>query len=262
MSITFQSLCSGSSGNALLLKTGGTTLLIDSGFPSMRACRRALGLTLFRIDGAVISHLHSDHIQYPSLRVLEDCRIPVYVYRGEIPNLSSRHFRESPFLDLKLRPYDERPFQVGDFSIHPFRVPHDGIRHTFGFEISVRQNRAQRKIVAATDFREWNGIAAKFENADFIYVESNHDPQLLRAFPNPRSHYHLSNEKCGRLLSRALAGSKHPPCAVMLGHLSEIRNRPNLARDKVLEILNGSASRDLALHVAPRYEPSEEIEIG
>ena len=93
-------------------------------------------------------------------------------------------------------------------------------------------------------------------------MESNHDPQLLRTHPNPRSHYHLSNEKCGRLLSRALAGSKHPPCAVMLGHLSEIRNRPNLARDKVLEILNGSASRDLALHVAPRYEPSEEIEIG
>ncbi len=92
-------------------------------------------------------------------------------------------------------------------------------------------------------------------------MESNHDPQLLRDYPNPRSHYHLSNEKCGRLLSCALARSKHPPCAVMLGHLSEIRNRPNLARQKVLEVLDGTPNRDLVLHVAPRYEPSEEITI-
>ncbi len=48
----------------------------------------------------------------------------------------------------------------------------------------------------------------------------------------------------------------------MLGHLSAIRNRPQLARDTVLEMLDGGRCRHIALHVAPRYEPSEEIEIG
>jgi phosphoribosyl 1,2-cyclic phosphodiesterase len=261
LSLTFQSLCSGSSGNSLLLKSGGTTLLIDAGFPSMRGCRRALGGILSHLDGAVISHLHSDHIQYSSLRVLEESRVPIYVCEKEIPHLAARHYRRSPFLNLKIRPFFDRPFQVGDFSIHPFRVPHDGVRQTFGFEVTGRPNGKKRKVVVATDFWHWQGVSDWFEDADFIYVEANHDRDLLRANPNPRSHFHLSNENCGRLLRQALDKSRTLPQAVMLGHLSEIRNRFNLARDTVLEILDGSPHRSIPLHIAPRYEPSEKIEI-
>jgi phosphoribosyl 1,2-cyclic phosphodiesterase len=261
LSLTFQSLCSGSSGNSLLLKSNGTTLLIDAGFSSMKGCRKALGGILSGLDGAVISHLHSDHIAYSSLRVLEESRVPIYVGEKEIPHLAARHFRQFPFLGLKLRPFFDRPFQVGDFSIHPFRVPHDGVRQTFGFEITTRQNGKRRKVVVATDFWNWQGVSGWFEAADFIYVEANHDRDLLRANPNPRSHFHLSNENCGRLLRQALGRSKNPPGAVMLGHLSEIRNRLTLARDTVLEILDESPYRNIPLHIAPRYEPSEEIRI-
>ena len=261
MSLIFQSLCSGSSGNSLLLRTGDTTLLIDAGFPSMKACRKALGEFLGEIDGVVISHLHSDHIHHYSLRVLEDCRIPIYVYEKEIKLLASWHFRQSPFLELKIRPFFDRPFPVGAFSILPFRVPHDGIRRTFGFEISIDQKGRQKKVVVATDFWDWRGLPGRFENADFIYVEANHDPELLRANPNPRSHFHLSNEKCGRLLSQAFSKSRNLPCAVMLGHLSEVRNRPTIARGTVLEMLDRGPYQDVALHIAPRHEPSEEITI-
>jgi phosphoribosyl 1,2-cyclic phosphodiesterase len=261
LSLTFQSLCSGSSGNSLLLKSNGSTLLIDAGFPSMRACRKALGGILSQLDGAVISHLHTDHIQYSSLRVLEESRIPIYVCEREVPHLAARHFHRFPFLDLKIRPFVGRPFQVGDFSIHPFRVPHDGVRRTFGFEVTAGPNGRRRKVVVATDFWHWQGVSGWFEDADFIYVEANHDRELLRANPNPRSHFHLSNENCGRLLHHALGKSRNLPQAVMLGHLSEIRNRLTLARDTVLEILDGSPYRNLPLHIAPRYEPSGEIQI-
>jgi len=47
----------------------------------------------------------------------------------------------------------------------------------------------------------------------------------------------------------------------MLGHLSAVRNRPKLARQTVLEMLDGVLYQDIALHIAPRYEPSEEIQI-
>jgi phosphoribosyl 1,2-cyclic phosphodiesterase len=227
----------------------------------MRACRKALGEFLSAIDGVVISHLHSDHIHYSSLRVLEDCRVPIYVYEKEIRHLAARHFRQSPFLDLKTRPFFDRPFLIGDFSIQPFRVPHDGIRQTFGFEISIRRNGRRKKVAIATDFWDWRAISGWFENADFIYVEANHDPALLRVHPNPRSHFHLSNENCGRLLGRALSESKTLPSAVMLGHLSEVRNRPQLARQTVLEVLDGNENQGMGLHIAPRYEPSEEIQI-
>jgi hypothetical protein len=47
----------------------------------------------------------------------------------------------------------------------------------------------------------------------------------------------------------------------MLGHLSEVRNRPKLARQTVLEMLDGDLYQDIALKIAPRYEPSETIQI-
>jgi len=193
--------------------------------------------------------------------VLEENRIPIYVCEKEIPHLAARHFHRFPFLDLKIRPFAERPFQVGDFSIHPFQVPHDGVRKTFGFEVTARPNGKRRKVVVATDFWHWRGVSRWFEDADFIYVEANHDMDLLRANPNPRSHFHLSNENCGRLLHQALGKSRTLPQALMLGHLSEIRNRLTLARDTILNILDGSPYRDIPLHIAPRYKPSEEFHI-
>lgn len=262
MTLTFQSLCSGSSGNSLLLKTDGSALLVDAGFPSMRAGRKALDGYLSGIEGVVISHLHSDHIQYASLRLLEESRIPIYLYEKDIQPLASRHFRQSPFLHLKIRPFSDHPFLIGDFSIHPFRLPHDGIRPTFGFAISLNRKGPQRKVVVATDFRDWRGLPGWFADSDFIYVEANHDPELLRVHPNPRSHFHLSNEKCGRLLRQVFAQSRGKPSTLMLGHLSEKRNRPKLAQETVSEILSEGGYRCLNIQIAPRYEPSESIPIG
>jgi phosphoribosyl 1,2-cyclic phosphodiesterase len=262
LTLTFQSLCSGSSGNSLLLKTEGSALLIDAGFPSMRAGRKALNGYLSGIEGVVISHLHSDHIQHASLRLLEESRIPIYLYEKDIKPLAGRHFRQFPFLHLKIRPFSDRPFPIGDFSIYPFRLPHDGIRPTFGFAISLNRKGRQRKVVVATDFRDWGGLPGWFADSDFIYVEANHDPELLRVHPNPRSHFHLSNVKCGRLLKQVFAQSRSKPSTLMLGHLSEKRNRPELAQGTVSEILAEGGHRSIEIRIAPRYEPSEWIPIG
>lgn len=261
MSLVFQSLCSGSSGNSLLLKTNGSTLLVDAGFSTMKSCRDALGKNLSGIDGAVISHLHNDHIHHYSLRVLEDCRIPIYVFEGEIRNLARSQFRRSPFLELKVRPFGERPFSIGDFTIEPFRVPHDGVRHTFGFEIFADLRGGWKKVVMATDFRDGRTLGGRFANADFIYIEANHDPGLLKLHPNPRSHFHLSNGRCGELLREALEKSKNLPSSIMLGHLSKIRNSPRLATETVRDGLGKNLSLEISLHIAPRYDPSEKIQI-
>ena len=55
------------------------------------------------IPALLLAHLHSDHIQYSSLRVLEESRVPIYVGEKEVPHLAARHFRQFPFLELKLR---------------------------------------------------------------------------------------------------------------------------------------------------------------
>ena len=60
----FYTLASSSSGNASLLITGGTRLLIDAGISCMRIRRSlaALGLTMDDLDGILITHAHTDHI--------------------------------------------------------------------------------------------------------------------------------------------------------------------------------------------------------
>ena len=116
--------------------------------------------------------------------------------------------------------------------------------------------------MVATDFRDWGGLPGWFADSDFIYVEANHDPELLRVHPNPRSHFHLSNEKCGRLLRQVFAQSRSKPSTLMLGHLSEKRNRPELAQGTVSEILAEGGHRSIEIRIAPRYEPSEWIPIG
>ncbi len=59
------SLGSGSSGNALLVRTAGAVLLVDCGVGVRRLLRAlaAVGLTMADIDAVLISHEHSDHIQ-------------------------------------------------------------------------------------------------------------------------------------------------------------------------------------------------------
>ena len=61
---TIHTLASGSSGNALLLRCGGTNLLLDAGISCRRiaVALRELGLALTDLNAVLITHTHSDHI--------------------------------------------------------------------------------------------------------------------------------------------------------------------------------------------------------
>ncbi len=261
MALTFQSIRSGSSANCLLLRNGATSLLIDAGFPTQRGCRQALEPLLPSVDAVVISHLHGDHVHYSALRVLETWGKPLYVHEGDVEELAARHFRGRRFGDLQVRPFTNRGFQVGGFAVQPFEVPHYPARSTFGFRVRCSANGHRREIVVASDLADWFALEPWFADADFIYVEANHDPGLLELRWNPNSCYHLSNGECGRLLRRAFAQSRALPRAVMLGHLSDERNEPTLAAHTVWEILDDAGYSGVEIHVAPAHEPSEPIEI-
>ena len=261
MALTFQSLRSGSSANCLLLRNGETALLVDAGFPSQRACRTALADVLPTVDGVLISHLHGDHVHYASLRVLEKWDTPVYIHESDLNELAFKHFRGRPFAGLDVRPFADEGFRLGAFDVEPFAVPHYPARTTHGFEIRCGEGDKRRKVVVASDLADWFDLEGRFADADFIYVEANHDPVLLEQNWNPNSCYHLSNGECGRLLRRAFEGSRRLPAAVMLGHLSDERNEPTLAAHTVWEILDDAGFGGVEIHVAPADQPSEPIHI-
>src|SRR5262245_34358163 len=78
--IRFTVLGSGSTGNAVLISTETTNVLVDAGLSAREILRRltAVGIAADKIDAVVITHEHSDHVG--GLRILlQTLTCPVYV---------------------------------------------------------------------------------------------------------------------------------------------------------------------------------------
>ncbi len=261
MSLYFQSLRSSSSGNCLALWSDTTTLLIDCGLSSMKRTRQALHPLMehSRINSVLLTHTHSDHISYYPLRVLEDLGIAVHLSADCTDQLKNKHYNGYGFKNLALHPFKTEPFTLGDFLIKPFKVAHYPTLPTVGFELFYRDTKA----VIATDFHEWDSIFDRFVDADFIFVESNHDLKLLEQYYNPNSRYHLPNPQTAELLVNVLRQSKKPPRRIMLGHLSSQRNTPRLAiRETTAAFQNTGLEMPFELSAAPLREAGQAVKIG
>jgi len=210
------------------------------------------------IDLILVSHLHSDHISFYPMRVIEEHEIKLKVHSGCFDELKNRHFRSYGLANLKVETYYTQKFSVKDLVIEPFEIPHNPYFLTCGFVIYHND----KKIVIATDFRDARNVTDYFKDADFIFIEANHDLQLLRQFPNPNSRFHLPNPKTGAFLSEVITKSKKTPAAVMLGHLSNERNRPHLAIKEIKTAFKKTGiDDDLKVTAAPPYQSSEIVEL-
>jgi phosphoribosyl 1,2-cyclic phosphodiesterase len=261
MALFFQSVCSSSSGNCLALWSDTTRLLIDCGLSSMKRTRQALTM-LFgdqpKVDSVLITHTHGDHISYYPLRVLEDYGLPVHLHDNCVEQLKTKHFNGYGFKQLKLCPY-KKDFTVGDFHITPFEVDHNPWYPTYGYRIDYRD----KKLIIATDFLDWSGVFGHFVDADFIFVESNHDLELLRRYYNPNSRYHMPNPDTAELLVNVRKESRRAPQLVMLGHLSSQRNDPGIALAETKQVFKAAGvSLDFELKAAPLKEAGKPVCIG
>jgi phosphoribosyl 1,2-cyclic phosphodiesterase len=211
------------------------------------------------ISAVVVSHMHSDHIGYYPLRVFENHGIKVRVHENCLLQLRDKHFNGYGFGSLKLRPFTDRDFRVGDLTFRPFEVPHNPSYPTYGFVVKYKN----KKAVIAADFNGWADSFGHFIDSDFIFVESNHDLELLRRHYNPNSRFHMPNPETGRLVCSVRKNSRKAPHAVMLGHLSLIRNEPEIALREVEDSLeNEGIDSDFRLLAAPRLVASEVVRIS
>jgi len=240
-------------------------VLIDCGFNSQISCEGALAAHvdhISQVDAVVVTHNHMDHISYSSLRVLEKYGLPIRIHENSIDQLQGKHFRGRRFDNLKLRPFSGKGFEVGQLRFQPINVPHQAQYPTYGFMIECQQNSLWYKVVVASDLCDGRVLLDYLVDADFIYIESNHDPDLLNLYPNPNSLFHMSNAKTAELLYNARAKSKRIPRAVMLGHLSYIRNETRLALRSARDVFRQAGRKlDYKIYVAPRYEASRNVAI-
>lgn len=261
MALYFQSLCSSSSGNCLTLWSETTRLVIDCGLASMKRTRLALHPLTEQgpIDSVLLTHVHSDHISYYPLRVLEAMGIPVHLPADCIDLLKARHFNGYGFKHLSLHPYSNQAFTVGDFQVRPFEVSHYPGFPTFGFEVFYQDVKA----IIATDFYQWDNIFDHFIDADFIFVESNHDMDLLRQYYNPNSRYHLPNPRTAELLVNLIKAGRTMPRIIMLGHLSNQRNTPRLAiQETATAFKHAGLHMPFALEAAPLRQAGKPVRIA
>jgi phosphoribosyl 1,2-cyclic phosphodiesterase len=154
-----------------------------------------------------------------------------------------------------------KPTQIGDISVSPFTIPHDAA-DPVGFVFQAEGVR----MALATDLGYIPpNVKAQLKGVDLLLLESNHDLEMLRDGPYPWSVKqrvlsrvgHLSNEAAATYLETEYDGQA---AYVILGHLSESNNLPELARITAERALNGRASL-LAnrLLLAAQHEPLASI---
>jgi phosphoribosyl 1,2-cyclic phosphodiesterase len=147
-------------------------------------------------------------------------------------------------------------FHAAGFSVHPFSLPHDA-SDPVGFVLSM----AGIRIGIATDLGCATAlIKTRLEKCDFLFLESNHDEKMLMEGPYPwflkqriRSRMgHLSNETSARTLSELTHGGLK---GVVLAHLSETNNRPEIAL-KVADEMICTNRNGVPVTVAGMAEPT------
>ena len=150
-----------------------------------------------------------------------------------------------------------QPFAIGDIAVSPFTIPHDAA-DPVGFVFRAEGVR----MAFATDLGYVPpNVKAQLKGVDLLLLESNHDLEMLRDGPYPWAVKqrvlsrvgHLSNEAAAEFLESGYDGQA---TYVILAHLSESNNLPEIARVTAERALSGRASL-LAnrLLLATQHEP-------
>ena len=122
-------------------------------------------------------------------------------------------------------------FSIGDIDITPFTVPHDAA-DPCGF---VFESEGVRMALATDLGYMPPNVKSALKRIDVLLLESNHDLEMLRDGPYPWSVKqrvlsrvgHLSNDATAEFLQKDYDGGA---TWIVLGHLSESNNAPELAR--------------------------------
>jgi len=246
-------LASGSSGNAALLATDKTRILLDAGLSMRELGKRlaAVGQDLQRIDAILVTHEHSDHV----------AGLPVLARRLSAPIFMTR--LTAPAVDWgETQPRLEAfqagaAFRIGDIEIQSFSIPHDAV-DPVGFCFEAQGIR----IGVATDLGYVpESIKFHLRRTDLLLLESNHDLDMLKVGPYPWSVKqrvmsrvgHLSNLVMAEYLIEDLDSST---ATLVLGHLSEQNNHPEIVRLVATEALERRGLRT-RLAIASQRAPSE-----
>ena len=235
----FASLGSGSDGNALVVQSGNTCILMDCGFTMVETEMRLmrLGLSAERLSGIVVTHEHGDHIAGVA-RLARKHAIPIWMTHGT-RQAQGHALACLPSL-TEITPHNS--FAVGELQVQPYAVPHDAaepVQYVFG-------DGSKRLGVLTDTGCSTPHIEATLNGCDALVLECNHDPKMLSDGDYPSSlkqrvggrFGHLNNEDAAALLARL---DNRRLQHIVAAHLSRKNNTRELAVAALSAVLNCDA---------------------
>ena len=238
-------LASGSSGNAALVRSGETSILVDVGVSALQVRKRlaAFGRSIADVTAIVLTHEHSDHIRGLEV-LLKRERLPVWATLGTWSELPV-HTSSGGQL------HSGRSRRIGSFEITPVATSHDAREPVaFVFDDGVR------RVGYCTDTGTFTGLLEqRLAGCDLLCLESNHDSDMLRNGPYPwplkqriaSRLGHLANHQTVEAVERLRSADLK---AVIGLHLSAENNTPSL----VYDTLGGCVDPGLPVAAVPRTE--------
>ena len=232
--IRYSVLCSGSCGNSYIFSCDGNSVMVDAGLSlkQLQIRMQAGGYDISTVRALLLTHLHPDHCHCAGT-MARRIHVPVYVSR------KCRSLATTEYFALNLPPETENTVepgvdvQIGPFTARCFYTSHDSAG-SCGYSITVDG----KTFVIITD----TGVCSpqmieEACRADVLFLEANHDVQMLRNGPYPLmlqrrvagDRGHLSNDQArGFLLDCGFDRSGKP---VRLIHLSDNNNDPALVAE-------------------------------
>jgi len=247
-------LGSGSGGNACLVRDAETLILIDAGFSGAEIRKRMelADLNPDDLEACLITHEHGDHIKGASI-ISKRHKVHLHMHPAT-KKAGRRRLNGSE----RIRHFEmNEEMQLGTLKVTSVPTLHDSESST-GFLIES----GGAKVGYLTDLgavTEDNFLMMR--RADFMVMEANHDRDMLWNGPYP-PHLkarvdsrvgHLSNEDSAEFI--AMLAELGQLEGVMLAHLSEKNNRPELA----LETVRNRVQKPIEIYIAEQNQPLKPI---
>ncbi len=249
----YAALASGSKGNCHAFHDGERTLLIDAGISlkQVRLRMESVGLDHRTVQAVALTHEHSDHIGAVGVML----RNTGWTFLAT-PETKAAVER---IHGIKIPGNRWIPLRAGfaadwhGWRVQPFTLPHDAAD-----PVAYRVEVCGFSAAVVTDLGHPTALVADHcHDLDLLVLEANHDVDMLRDgdYPPPLKARilsrvgHLSNVSMAELLASVLTPRLR---TVVMAHLSEQNNDPELVRVVAAEVLRGWQA---SLHLAHQRDP-------
>lgn len=247
-------LASGSKGNSSYIETNQTKSLVDIGMSAGYIAKslKNIGVNPSDIQRIFITHTHTDHIA--GLKVFLKKYHPTVYLTGKME-------KELGF-DIDDKVYIDEGVSIADLDVGVVKTSHDAADSN-GYIFSS----LNKSIVYITDtgyihVKNFD----KLKNKSVYVFESNHDIRMLKEGKYPyylqqrilSDKGHLSNKDSAYYLSEFIGDNTEK---IILIHLSEENNKPEVALKTLLDTLEKKNIRIPDIEIAMQKESTELIEL-